>query len=56
MQIWKWKILNQWKLNVEYVWQCVAHKAKSCAGLIPILFLDDGKGFRNIQNGPRQKT
>jgi len=24
--------------------------------LIPILFLDDGKGFRIVQNGSRQKT
>jgi len=24
--------------------------------LIPFLFLDDGKGFRIVQNGSRQKT
>jgi len=25
-------------------------------GVIPFLFLDDGKGFRIVQNGSRQKT
>jgi len=25
-------------------------------GDIPFLFLDDGKGFRIVQNGSRQKT
>jgi len=27
-----------------------------CYGVKPFLFLDDGKGFRIVQNGSRQKT
>jgi len=43
------------KLKIQYPIYPIKPKENAKCDLTPFLFLDDGKGFRIVQNGSRQE-